>query len=102
MFPFLYKFVSGRAENERQLLLRIKEGDEAAFKAFYGKHIRSTYYMAYGFTNQQQGARDLGFDTLSEIRLTHASIDTDKPVKALIAGTMIKVYLRNRANYRHP
>lgn len=100
MFSLLYKFLGGRGHIEKLLLLRIKGGEEAAFKSFYNKHIRSTCYMAYGFTNQKAGARDLGVDTLTDIWLNHAYIDTDKPPKVLIAQTMTKLYTRNKASYR--
>jgi hypothetical protein len=99
MFTLLYRFLGGRTHIEKLLLLRIKTGDEAAFKSFYNKHIRSTNYMAYGFTNHKTGAKTLGADTLSDIWINHSSIDVDKPAKILIAQTMAKLYSRNRTSY---
>ncbi len=95
MFASLYTFIRNRTNADRQLLIRIQKGSEPAFKTFYDQHVRSTNYMAYGFTNQKLGAQDLGFETLREIWHTHESIDIDKPIKVLIAETMITVYTRN-------
>ena len=95
MFSSLYLFIRNRAGSERSLLLRIQKGNEAAFKAFYDQHVRSTNYMAYGFTNQKLGAQDLSFETLREIWDNRQSIDPDKPAKVLIAETMISIYQRN-------
>ncbi|TDX01338.1 hypothetical protein [Dinghuibacter silviterrae] len=95
MFSSLYNFIARRSNSEKQLLTRIRKGSESAYKTFYDMNVRSTNYMAYGFTNQKLGAEDLGFETLKEIWRNHASIDVDKPAKVLIAETMITVYLRN-------
>jgi hypothetical protein len=95
MFSSLYAFIARRAHNERQLLTRIRQGSESAYKVFYDMNVRSTNYMAYGFMNQKLGAEDLGFETLKDIWRNHASIDINKPAKVLIAETMIAVYQRN-------
>jgi hypothetical protein len=95
MFHSLYTFIRNRTNADRLLLQRIQRGNESAFKIFYDQNARSTNYMAYGFTNQKLGAQDLGFETLREIWRNHDSIDVNKPVKVLIAETMISVYTRN-------
>ena len=95
MFSSLYAFIARRTQSDKSLLVRIRNGNPAAFKAFYDMHIRSTSYMAYGFMNQKLGAEDLAFETLREIWRHHASIDVGKPAKVLIAETMVQVYLRN-------
>lgn len=95
MFSSLYAFIVKRSQSDRQLLTRIRQGNQSAFKSFYDMNVRSTNYMAYGFMNQKLGAEDLGFETLREIWHNHASIDIHKPAKVLIAETMVAVYLRN-------
>jgi hypothetical protein len=95
MFSSLYNFIARRSGSEKLLLVRIRQGSESAYKTFYDMNVRSTNYMAYGFTNQKLGAEDLGFETLKEIWRNHATIDVNKPTKVLIAETMISVYLRN-------
>jgi hypothetical protein len=95
MFSSLYAFFVRRAQTDRQLLRRIRQGNESAFKSFFDMHIRGTNYMAYGFTNQKRGAEDLGFETMREIWRNRIQIDIGKPAKVLIAETMILVYQRN-------
>jgi hypothetical protein len=95
MFSSLYSFFAKRNQSDKQLLTRIRKGSPAAFRIFYEMNIRSTNYMAYGFMNQKLGAEDLGFETLKEIWRKRTCIDVNKPIKVLIAETMIAVYLRN-------
>ena len=95
MFSSLYAFIVRRAETDKQLLRRIRQGNESAFKSFFDMHIRSTNYMAYGFMNQKRGAEDLGFETMRDIWRNRSQIDPGKPAKILIAETMIDVYGRN-------
>lgn len=95
MFSSLYAFIAGRSHADKQLLTRIRQGSESAYRTFYDMNVRSTNYMAYGFTNQKLGAEDLGFETLKEIWRNHTSIDVNKPTKVLIAETMIAIYIRN-------
>ncbi|HTJ14362.1 MAG TPA: hypothetical protein VL547_20125 [Dinghuibacter sp.] len=95
MFSSLYAFFVRRAQTDRQLLKRIRLGDESAFRSFYDMHVRATNYMAYGFMNQKRGAEDLAFETMREIWRGRTQIDVSKPAKVLIAETMILVYRRN-------
>jgi RNA polymerase sigma-70 factor (ECF subfamily) len=47
------------AADEQQLILRVKEGDQQAFRILMERHMRQAYSVAYGFVNDHDLAKDV-------------------------------------------
>jgi len=47
------------APDEQQLILRVKEGNHAAFRVLVERHMKHAYNVAYGFVNDHDDAEDL-------------------------------------------
>jgi RNA polymerase sigma-70 factor (ECF subfamily) len=47
------------AADEQHLILRVREGDQQAFRVLMERHMRQAYNVAYGFVNDHDLAKDV-------------------------------------------
>jgi RNA polymerase sigma-70 factor, ECF subfamily len=61
------------AADEQQLLLRVKNGDQSAFRILVERYMKQAYNIAYGFVNDHDDAEDVAQESFIRVHQSIAS-----------------------------
>jgi len=84
--------------NEHELITRIANGDESAFRAFYDRHWNAIYSSALAYTKSSAAAQEIVQETFVRVwksRQKLTEIDNLPAYIFVIARNRIKTHLKN-------
>ena len=70
--------------NERDLVLRARRGDRAAFGTLIARHMQRAYYVALGLVGSHEDAQDLSQEAFARLYRRHEVLDPDRPFYGLL------------------
>lgn len=94
---------SGTPEDERELLLRAKNGDRDAFGALVERHMRRAYFAALGLVGSHEEALDLSQEAFVRAYRARAGLDPERPFYPWLYRTLRRLcfnFLRDREGRR--
>ena len=90
-----------KADDEQQLLLRIKEGNDEAFRLLVERYMKQAYNIAYGFVNNHDEAEDLAQESFVNIYKSIRSFRGDAAFSTWLYRIVMNLslnHLRQRNN----
>lgn len=82
-------------KNDKELAIKIKQGDNAAFKALYDKYHRQLYFVAKKYLKDEQLSEDAVQDIFVKVWDTKEELNPNKSIKSFLF-TILKNHVLNK------
>lgn len=82
-------------QEEKELLIRLIEGDSEAFESIYYAYIERVYYFSYRYLNNSEDAEEIAQDVFSKIWENRSNINLEKSFSGYLLTTAKNTIFNN-------